>query len=120
MKLLTAAIAKSIPGIYETEKVPDTEKMAVVKFFNPCGGGTWYAFEADALIDVANETWRPLKDIGLKGALDVKFFGYVTGMGFNELGYFLLSDLENAKLPMGLKIERDLYYPPESFATIQA
>jgi hypothetical protein len=47
MKLLTAAIIKQLEKtpLYSTEKqdvVP-----VLVKFFNPCGAGTWYAVEAE-------------------------------------------------------------------------
>jgi hypothetical protein len=31
-----------------------------------------------------------------------------------ELGYFALSELEGVRGPMGLPIERDLYYDPQS------
>ena len=39
------------------------------------------------------------------------FFGLVSGFEV-ELGYFLLSELEETTGPLGLPIERDLYFKP--------
>jgi Protein of unknown function (DUF2958) len=39
------------------------------------------------------------------------FFGAVSGFEF-ELGYFSLSELEQTTGPLGLHIERDLYFKP--------
>ena len=39
------------------------------------------------------------------------FFGLVDGFE-KELGYFSLSELESVKGPLGLKIERDVYFKP--------
>jgi len=35
------------------------------------------------------------------------------GMGFPELGYVSLQELESVTLPFGLKIERDMYFTPD-------
>jgi len=40
-----------------------------------------------------------------------EFFGLVKGFE-EEFGYFTLSELEGVTGPMGLKIERDLYFKP--------
>lgn len=86
MKLLTKDLEKRFKeiGSQENEKDP----IVIAKFFNPCGAGTWYATEYDP------ETKT--------------FFGYVELLE-GELGYFSLEELENINLPLGLKIERDLY-----------
>ena len=91
MKLLTKEIIKKLPKLYSTEAVPMDEKIVYVKFFNPCGIGTWYALEYD-------------EDEKL-------FFGYVDLIE-KEFGYFSLEELESIKLPFGLGIERDLYFNP--------
>ena len=39
------------------------------------------------------------------------FFGLVEGQ-CREFGYFSLSDLQSYSSPIGLKIERDLYFTP--------
>ncbi len=64
-----------------------------MKYFNPCGAGTWLVTEAE------------LQENG-----DWLMFGYCHIQCF-EWGYVLLSELENLKLPFGLTIERDLYIP---------
>lgn len=89
MKLLTKEILKKLPAIGTTEKQADP--LAQVKFFNPMGAGTWYATEFDG------------KDL---------FFGKAI-IHESELGYFSLSELQTLRLPLGMKIERDLYFDPK-------
>jgi hypothetical protein len=121
MKLLTKDIARRFPAIHATDLLRAEQRMVIVKWFSPDGAGTWYAFEADALTDAEHETWEPLAEVvrARKPYRDVKLFGYVTGFGHDELGYFLLSELQKATGTYGLRIERDLYYKPESLADLQ-
>lgn len=98
MKLLTKEIEARLPAIGSQEDNPDP--MVQVKFFNPTGGGTWYGIEYD-----------PENRL---------FFGYVTGLVEDELGYFSLDELENVKLRFGLGIERDLYFKPQPLSAIKA
>jgi hypothetical protein len=49
--------------------------------------------------------------------VDFRFFGLVDGHE-KELGYFLLSELEEVRGPMGLPIERDLYFKPKTLEEI--
>jgi hypothetical protein len=86
MLLLTKEIRKKLPPLYATEKDPDP--IIRVKFFNPCGAGTWYATEFDGT------------DL---------FFG-LCDIQEKELGYFSLSELSTIRLRFGLKIERDLHF----------
>ena len=92
MKLLTAAIIKQLEKtpLYSTEKQDVTPVL--VKFFNPCGTGTWYALEAERQPDG-----------------DCLFFG-LCDIHESELGNFLLSELQSVRLPFGLSIERDLHF----------
>jgi hypothetical protein len=92
MKLLTAAIIKQLEKtpLYSTEKQDVTPVL--VKFFNPCGSGTWYALEAEKQEDG-----------------DWLFFG-LCELHEKELGYFTLSELQSVRLQFGLKIERDMYF----------
>ena len=92
MKLMTKQIEKKF------EKFPlysqdgkGLEAEVVVKYFNPCGRGTWLITEANRLDDG-----------------DYEMFGYCHIHEW-EWGYVLLSELENLMLPYGLKIERDLH-----------
>lgn len=41
------------------------------------------------------------------------FFGLVSGFEV-ELGYFSLAELESVRGPLGLAIERDLFYTPQT------
>jgi hypothetical protein len=93
MQLLTEEIKSKLPKLYATEGIPLEKKVLVCKFFTPDSSWTWYAVEFDG------------KDT---------FFGYVQGFE-NEWGYFTLSELESVSGPMGLKIERDLYWEPTKF-----
>lgn len=63
----------------------------VVKYFNPCGRGTWLITEGEKQED---DDWL--------------LFGYCHLFEW-EWGYVLLSELESVQLPFGLKIERELY-----------
>ena len=93
MKLITKAIEKKLAKfpLYSTNGKGNKE--VIVKFFNPCGAGTWLVYEGEKLEDG-----------------DWEFFGSVD-LGYGaELGYFRLSDLQSIRLPFGLTIERDMYY----------
>lgn len=91
MKLITKAIENKLLkhplGSTDGKKVKDV----IVKFFNPCGPGTWYVFE------------------GEKHGDDWMFFGLVD-LSEKELGYFNLSHLELLSLPWGMHVERDMYF----------
>jgi hypothetical protein len=94
MMLLTKANRRALPKLRATEKVAAEKKIAQVKFFNPCGRGTWYAVEFDG-VDT--------------------FFGYVVsplGDDCNEWGYFSLAELSQIRLRFGLGIERDRHFAP--------
>ena len=90
MKLLTAEIRQKLPPLGSTSEQIDP--IAVVKFFNPTGLGTWWAVEFDP-------------DSGI-------FFGKAD-LGFPELGTFGLDELQSYKGPMGLGIERDIHFRPK-------
>ena len=90
MELLTMELEKSIPALYAQEMIK--EKRAYVKYFTPDSYWTWYVMEYD-----------PLNKI---------FFGLVEGF-VKEFGYFTLEELLTLRGPMGLAIERDLYFEPK-------
>ena len=91
MMLITKAIEAKIPALYSTENVPTDEKAIAVKFFTPDSNWTWFAVEGSRQEDG-----------------DFLFFGLVHGLE-KEWGYFSLRELEAARGPMGLPIERDMY-----------
>lgn len=96
MELLPDEIRKRLPTLYETEE-QGLEALALVKFFTPDSDWTWYASEFDG---------------------EDTFFGLVSGLDV-ELGYFLLSELEGVRGPMGLPIERDKFFEPTTLRELQ-
>ena len=89
MKLLTESIKAAAEKQYS--KQSDMAQNVVAKFFNPCGAGTWYLMNKHKDDDYC---W---------GIVDLHEI---------EMGSFSMGELENIRLPFGLKIERDLYFEP--------
>ena len=90
MKLLTKAQREKLIRNHaenENATVPKKHKV-VVKLFNPVGMGTWYLTELNPYTEMA--------------------FG-LCEITEKEIGYVSLTELEELRLPMGLKIERDRY-----------
>ena len=94
--LLPQSVRQQLPALYATDDKGD-QAIVRVKFFTPDSQWTWYATEFDG-----NDT----------------FFGFVIGHSA-ELGYFSLSELENARGPWGLPIERDLSFRPTPLGEIR-
>lgn len=88
MKLMTKEIRKKIPELGAQDEL-GYDALVYVKYFTPDNCWTWWATEMDPDTDV--------------------FFGLVQGLE-QELGYFALSELEEARGPMGLPIERDMHF----------
>jgi len=95
MKLITKEIKKQLEknaAISENSHLMPEIKIdhkPVLKLFSPVGAATWLLTE--------------LKDGIAFGLCDL-------GQGTPELGYISINELENIKLPMGLKIERDIHF----------
>jgi len=103
MKLLTAAIKAALHPIGAQDGL-GYDAIAHLKLFTPDAQWTWYATEYD-----------PDERV---------FFGLVLGLE-QELGYFSLDELEAARGPLGLPIERDLHFEPKplrdcEFVTVPA
>ena len=96
MKLLTKEIRKAIPPMYSQDGLGG-KSVVHMKMFTPDSSWTWYVTEGEPIFDDDNNE------------IDYKFFGLVDGFE-KELGYFMLSELEKVKGPLGLPIERDLYW----------
>ena len=88
-RLLSDDVAATLPPLYSSEHVADP--IVPVKFFTPDSSWTWYVTEFDPQQRLC--------------------FGLVQGLD-RELGYFSLDELEAVRGPMGLPIERDLYWKP--------
>ncbi|MBA7577974.1 hypothetical protein ES708_19830 [subsurface metagenome] len=72
------------------------DAIAYVKLFTPSGSWSWYITEFDG---------------------EDTFFGLVDGYE-KELGYFSLKELQLVRGPLGLPIERDLYWQPKTLREI--
>jgi hypothetical protein len=91
MELLTAELIKTLPPLYSQESCPTP--IAHAKFFTPDAGWTWFITE------------------GSEEDGDWLLFGYVIGLE-EEWGYFLLSEIASIRGPLGLEVERDLWFKP--------
>lgn len=89
MKLLTDEMRATLPALYSQEA--ETNPIVYAKFFLPGTGWTWYVTE------------------GSPEEEDYLFFGFVVSLE-SEFGYFLLSELEEVRTPLGLAVERDLSF----------
>lgn len=104
MKLLTEEIRQKLPPLYSQDG-KGGKAVAYLKFFTPDSGFSWWITEGSPITD----------DNG--NEVDFHFFGLVEGQ-FRELGYVSLSELESVNGPMGLPIERDLYWKPKPLQEI--
>ncbi len=96
MKMMTKEILNKIPKLYEQEGKGE-KAIVYVKFFCPWNDWSWYATEFDG---------------------EDTFFGLVKGHE-TELGYFTLSEIEKCKGPLGMKIERDKYFKPQTLEEVR-
>jgi len=87
-----------LPAIGSTDG-QGADAVALVKLFTPWGSWSWYLTEASREGD------------------DVQMFGLVDGH-VKELGYISLNELVSVRGPMGLAIERDLYWTPKKLGDI--
>ncbi len=90
MKLVTKELEAKLPPLYSQDG-KGYEAIALAKFFTPDSNWSWYVTEYDPVERVC--------------------FGLVEGFE-KELGYFSLDELESIKGPLGLAIERDIYFEP--------
>jgi hypothetical protein len=104
MKLLPKEIREQLPPLYAQDG-KDGKTIAYVKYFTPSSSWTWFVTEGEPVLDESGKE------------VDFKFFGLVFG-NEREFGYFLLSELEEVRGPMGLPIERDLWWKPKTLGEI--
>ena len=104
MTLLPKEIREQLPPLYSQDG-KGGKAVVHVKMFSPDSNWTWLATEGEPVLD----------DTGSE--IDFQFFGLVDGLE-KELGYFSLSELESVNGPMGLPIERDLYFQPKTLEEI--
>ena len=82
-----------------TTRENNEDPMVYMKFFTPDSSWTWLVTEGQLVGD------------------DFRFFGYVIGLA-EEWGYFVLSELATARGPLGLAIERDVFFQPGPFSQV--
>ncbi len=92
MELLPVELRKALPPLYSQESCPTP--IVHVKLFTPDSNFTWYVTEGAEQEDG-----------------DWLLFGLVIGFE-EEWGYSLLSEIASALGPLGLPVERDLWFKP--------
>jgi len=93
MKLITKELEMKFAKQGDTSMKDAKDIKIIAKYFNPFGQGTWYCFEYDPE--------------------DKIFVAFVNLIGpeFAEIGNVSLNELQELVIPpLGLGIERDLYF----------
>ncbi len=96
-KLIKEDQLKDIPNLYGTER--SLNPICQIKLFTPDSLWSWY------IIEFSQED-------------KTTCYGYVQGLD-SELGYFSLEELEAAKGPLGLPIERDISFTPTALSMVK-
>jgi hypothetical protein len=94
-QMMTKELSSKIPKLYSQEEVSDP--TVVAHYFTPYGRGDWFVIEWDG---------------------EDMMYG-LADLGYPELGYFSLSELESAyrgSLPL---VERDLYWTPVPLSEVR-
>ncbi len=97
VELLSQELRQSLPALRSQETISDP--IVHAKFFTPDSNWTWFVTEGSPEGD------------------DFIFFGYVCGFE-EEWGYFSLHELESARGPLHLPIERDLFFRPAPMSEV--
>jgi len=93
MRILPREILLDLPAIGSTDG-QGGDAVVLVKLFTPDSSWTWYLTEAS------------------REGRDIRMFGLVDGH-VKELGYVSLNEVMAVRGPMGLAIERDLFWSPK-------
>ena len=97
--MLRDDLAALLPPLYSQEALGE-DAVVLVHFFNPCGTGDWWITEGSPEGD------------------DFVMFG-LCDLGFPELGYVSLNELQAVLGPLGLGIERDLHWTPRPLREVR-
>ena len=92
---ITKAIADKLQPIGWTDGHHNSQIKVPLKIFDPCGAATWYITEYDPKTGEAF------------GLCDL---GHENYLGYAELGYVSIPELQAVKGPMGIGLEIDLYW----------
>ena len=89
MKLLSKDLEREFEKQGDSSEKEFEDTKVIAKFFLTGTGWTWYAFEYDPTTKI--------------------FFGCIHGT-YTELGSFSLEELKKIRNPLGLGVERDMYF----------
>jgi hypothetical protein len=93
-----ALLLRATPPLYAQDAKGD-EALVHVKLFDPCGSATWFLLEWDGQEEA---------------------FGYVTGLGHDELGYLDLRELAFVRGHLSIGLEIDTHFHPITLAQAKA
>lgn len=96
MKLMTSELLRRFAKLGDQDV---KDPIVVTHYFDPCGSGDWYV-----------TAYYP-KDNVIFGWAEI-----IPGMG--EWGYTSLQELQAYKGPLGLGIERDLYWQEKHWSEV--
>ena len=102
MELLTQELRKALPKLGDPamDRIKLKDRIVHAKFFMPDGSWTWFVLEGEP-----------------SGDDDFEFYGFVKGAG-NEVGPFMLSELQSLKGVLGLPVERDKFWVPKTLKEV--
>lgn len=103
MDLMAPEIEQALVEAKAAGKSITDEIQIVVKYFTPDAAATWFIVDGEEL---ENGDWR--------------LFGFCD-LGWRdlaELGYVMLSELQEVRGKLGLAVERDLYFPPTTLQDV--
>jgi hypothetical protein len=95
--LMNDEIKEQLPALYSNEEI-GLDAIAPIKLFSPDSNWSWFPSEYDEKESI--------------------FFGLVIGYEI-EFGLFSLEELQSIRGPLGLQIERDLYYEPKTLRELK-
>ena len=98
MKLMTQELRRTLPPLGGQDGLGG-DAIVYVKYFTPTANWTWFITQ------------------GSPDGDDFILFGLVDGHE-KELGYVSLVELQSIKGPLGLPVERDLYWRPKMLRQI--
>jgi len=106
MKLITPELEARFKEVGDQSE--NENPLVIAKFFDSAGSGRWYATGYDKETNIA--------------------YGYVTGLAYDEWGYFSIEEMESAQIfptitmngekytpKRELGIERDIYFPETNY-----
>lgn len=98
-----ACALRNMPALYKQDD-KGNEAIVYVKIFDPCGAGTWYLTE--------------FSEVAPDGVPNLAF-GYVTGLGEDELGYISLDELSSFRSRLNIGLEIDVHFTPSKLGDIK-